>query len=873
MASLAGASGRGMIAAMESNRMYYRTMQKPPAFGLFVVVTLSLIGGCGPSGEQGDEKAPEVGKKTAPKIANKGPQGNATPIPLDEEATSNEGEGSESTNDKEPNDTDEKPTAAARIFHEMRNRYAAADEYSDDGELVFSYRLDGVDYQDRAPFSVQFVRPNRVKVEAYKATVVCDGDTIRASIADAPSRNFDDQIVERPAPAVPTLADLVGGNAEVANDPILFDMISGGKGGPPIQLKLLLGDPTFETFDDLELKKPAKVDGHACHRIEISRDGEEGSYIVSIDEETHLLRRLELPAIKFSVEEAEDPEAVASLAAHFANARFSSREDSKFELTPPADAKLVQRFVRPPQPLPSDMFGKLPGDFTLYRLDETQLRRDALTGRVTVLTWFQNHPACASLMPALETVFQQFKDNPDIAFWVIAAEPESIKNEQIAKLLQTWGVNIPPARDLQAVGEERFHIEALPAVVVLDARGVVQFVDLGFNPRLKETLPEMIRRVAAGEDLAKIILASFEQEMKDYQRELAASAVGSDASGTVIELPEARIAPRSEPDQLNLTELYHCDEIKSPGNLHAFVDGAAQRLAVVDGGTAVVVLDGAGKIVQRHEPKLPEGSAFTYLRSALGPNGKRWFVASTKGGPRLFLFDDKFALKLVYPDAGQRHRGLGDVQFADLDCDGTPEIYAGYWDIVGVQRVSLTGRREWSNRRVANVGSLALPIDPSNQKRLFVTSDRGSIAQLDTKGEQVGSMNVPGVAISELYTAPATPGGGAVYCGLSYGLQGGTIAIGLNAALEEEWRVELAPGMRTTPIEPVAAGPIFAGERLTWALPGPDGSIGFVSASGELSDGFDYGEALTGIAVTTVNGQRVLVVATAKGVRGFRVKG
>jgi len=849
--------------------MYNRAKKKRPLFSLFVVLNLVLVGGgCGSSGDEANEKAPTDGEASAPEITKKGPQGGATPIPLDDKGLSNDvANGNDGTTERA-----DEPSAAKRIFDEMRKRYNEAQAYSDNGELIFSYEMEGVDYQDRVPFSVQFVRPNRLEVHAYKATIVCDGSTIRAAIEDEPSRNFDGQVVERPAPPTLGLADIVGGDAEMVIDPILFDMVIGGKGGPPIQLKLLFGEPTFDAFDQFELKKPAKVDGHSCHRIEISRDGEEGAYVVWVDERTYLLRRLELPAIKFSAEEAEKSETVATLAAHFADAEFLLKESSEFEMTPPADAKLVQRFVRPPQPLPSDMFGKQPGDFALYRLDETQLRRDALTGRVTVLTWFQNHPACASLMPGLEAVFQKFKDNPDITFWVIAAEPESIKNEQIAKLLQTWGVNIPPARDLHAVGKEQFHIEALPAVVVLDARGVVQFVDLGFNPRLTESLPEMIQRVAAGEDLAKIIRASFEREMNDYRRELAASAIGSDASGAVIQLPEAKIAPRSEPGQLKLTELFHCNDIKSPGNLHVYRDGTAQKLAVVDGGTAVVMLDGTGKIVQRHEPKLPEGAAFTYLRSTVGPNGKRWFVGSTKGGPQLLVFDDKFALKLAYPDARQPHQGIGDVQFADLDRDGAPEIYAGYWDIVGVQRVSLTGRREWSNRRVANVGSLTLPTDSSKQKQVLVASDRGSITPIDAQGEQGSSISVPGVAINELYAAPAPADTGAVYCGLSYSLQGGTIAVGLNTTLEEQWRVELAPGVRTTPIEPVTAGAIFADEQLTWVLPGPDGSIGFVSASGALSDGFDYGEALTGIAVITVDGQRVLVVATAKGVIGYRVE-
>jgi hypothetical protein len=57
-----------------------------------------------------------------------------------------------------------------------------------------------------------------------------------------------------------------------------------------------------------------------------------------------------------------------------------------------------------------------------------------------------------------------------------------------------------------------------------------------------------------------------------------------------------------------------------------------------------------------------------------------------------------------------------------------------------------------------------------------------------------------------------------------------------------------------------------------WLLPGADGSIHILSADGRLFDKFNYGAALQGLATVEINGQPVLVVASANGLEAWRVE-
>ena len=82
---------------------------------------------------------------------------------------------------------------------------------------------------------------------------------------------------------------------------------------------------------------------------------------------------------------------------------------------------------------------------------------------------------------------------------------------------------------------------------------------------------------------------------------------------------------------------------------------------------------------------------------------------------------------LTYPEDALKspHSGIADVQLGDLDGDGKLKIYVGYLGVVGVQAVSLEGKRLWTNRSVSNVTRLAIgPADEKGHGDLGLRNDR-----------------------------------------------------------------------------------------------------------------------------------------------------
>ena len=85
------------------------------------------------------------------------------------------------------------------------------------------------------------------------------------------------------------------------------------------------------------------------------------------------------------------------------------------------------------------------------------------------------------------------------------------------------------------------------------------------------------------------------------------------------------------------------------------------------------------------------------------------------------------------------------MQLGDLDGDGTPKIYVGYFGVVGVQAVSLEGKRIWANRTVGSVTQLAIgPTSDEGRSMLLCANLSGPSVELDADGKTVARFGVAG---------------------------------------------------------------------------------------------------------------------------------
>ena len=416
---------------------------------------------------------------------------------------------------------------------------------------------------------------------------------------------------------------------------------------------------------------------------------------------------------------------------------------------------------------------------------------------------------------------------------------------------------------------------------MVNDKGIVQHCEGGLNPQYAKSLEEKLGKLLAGEDI-------YQEAMKQYQEQIEelkqfAESTKKDLAdvnpndGVKVPLPKTETAPRSEPRVLKLAPAWKCPDLKMPGNI-LVLDGpnGPERLLVIENGTSVAEVGLDGKLIAMHPLELAEKEVVGSLRTAMGADGHRYFVAFLVSQQRCHVFDEKWKLVAHFPkDALEHpHSGISDVRLGDLDGDGKLKMYVSYWGVVGVQGVSLDGNLIWRNRTaVSSVACLALgAADTKGRCDLYCADNSGALIVLDAKGERRGDLKIGGQLFFRIANVDLRGDGKPLWCGLAATKPGVATAIGFSPAGEELWNYPLPVGVPSQPIEPIITGKVTHNAADQWLLPGPDGSIHILSADGKPLDKFNYGAVLQGLATFQIGGQPMLVVASPNGLEAWKVE-
>ena len=410
---------------------------------------------------------------------------------------------------------------ADALLRKVAETYRKAQTYRDRAEIELSYTDGDERFRDRGSMAVAFARPNRIRVDAYQAVVVCDGKRLRALVRDPGTKNLDGQILDRPAPNPLGLGELL-------IDPLLVDqmtnaVLSSEAGRQPLQLDLLLaGDKLELAAGDAprRLGPVAKVDGRSCQSVEVETP--RGKFVFWIDRENHLVRKLEYPRGALIEPLAKNPALKdVKLTAEFLDAQIDSiLGESTFAWRMPQSPKLVTNFVPPPQPLPSTLFGETAGEFSFHTPDGGRVAAADVEGKTVVLMWFTLNPVCHPAIRKLAEAVEKLKADANRSVYLVCTDPSQVSHEQIRDELKSLGVTLPWLRDLEAHGRSLFKIEETPTLVVLDGRRRVQIVEIGVNPQLDALLPEALARITRGDDLGAEVLAQHRKDDEAYRKRL-----------------------------------------------------------------------------------------------------------------------------------------------------------------------------------------------------------------------------------------------------------------------------------------------------------------------------------------------------------------
>jgi thiol-disulfide isomerase/thioredoxin len=174
--------------------------------------------------------------------------------------------------------------------------------------------------------------------------------------------------------------------------------------------------------------------------------------------------------------------------------------DKVFEFSPPPGAKKVDDvFARESPPAPET--GKPAPAFALDCIEAgKKVKLDDFKGKVVMLDfWATWCGPCRMELPILQKIHEKYKDKK-FAFVAINVREEKSKVSDFATKQK---FTFPVALDADGATTGNYMVSAFPTLFLIDQKGVVKQVHMGYDPAIEQTLQSEIDALLAGKELPK----------------------------------------------------------------------------------------------------------------------------------------------------------------------------------------------------------------------------------------------------------------------------------------------------------------------------------------------------------------------------------
>src|SRR5579862_3519534 len=370
--------------------------------------------------------------------------------------------------------------------------------------------------------NVVFERPNRLAIRSADGmmglTIVSDGKTLYTVVG------MLKRYTKQNAPQ---------SLGELADNPIF----GAGMGGPRNLLFPLLTDDPYKAFvegvDESQDLGAADVDGKPARHLRFIQQQFDWEAWIGSGEQPFLLQvSLDMSKMlkKFGGAAFGGGSAKFTVVQRFLDWKTDvTPNPDAFAYTPPKNLKETKSLFGGSEEAAeaeelSPLLGKAAPPIDLKRLDGGRLKLADHAGKDVVLLdmWATWCGPCREEMPHVAEIAKEYKSRGGACFAVKQGESK----KAIDDFLKKEKIEFPIVLDEDHAVSDAYGADSIPMVVLIDNKGVVQSVHVGYSPQIKTALRKDLDAILAGKNLAAEALALL--EAKKARRKASAASGGLD---------------------------------------------------------------------------------------------------------------------------------------------------------------------------------------------------------------------------------------------------------------------------------------------------------------------------------------------------------
>jgi peroxiredoxin len=551
-----------------------------------------------------------------------------------------------------------------------------------------------MDNKMKGTIDIVFERPNRLALRSKGpqfggVTVVCDGKSLYTLIGTL--KRYTKQ-------GAPQSLE------EITKNPL----IGGVQGSGTFAIEFLKSDPAKSILEGVTASEDLgteKVDGQPARHLHFTQKDDIEWQAWIAEGKDPLLLRVEIDLSKMVKKSAgaafRGKEIKVTMVQAFTDWKLNAKAlAADFVFSPPENAKEVPNLFggdEEQEQAPSRLLGKAAPAVDLERLDGKRVRLADHAGKEVVMLdmWATWCGPCRAELPILLEIAKEYKSKGVALYGINQAEDQKTIN----KFLKEEKYDLTVALDSEGKVGEAYGAEGIPLLAIVDKKGIVQSVHVGYSPDIKQVLRKELDAILAGKNVAAETLAQYKASKK---KQLAATH--------------------------GLEQVWTSD---GPYSSAAYDSQSKSIFALKRGGCDVLSPDG------KRLRSLKIEAAGSYLRLAR---------PSRTGSPILLLFGVWSAPvsacsssdgSVLWTDKSSD--GVDDVWAADLDGDGRDEVIVGFNGSGGLHVLDLDGVLRWKTK-LGNVWHVAAG-DLKGDKKVEVvsTSAEGQVHIYAADGKSLGS--------------------------------------------------------------------------------------------------------------------------------------